>query len=449
MDAIQVDKLANKRTSLLKKNIGLSLIFKGGSIAVNFLLVPLLISYLNSEKYGIWLLLTSITTWASFCDFGLGNGLKNKLSEALAKNDLHVAKTYVSTTYAYVFIIVGLILGIFGLTENLIQWDKIVNSNLIQLNELRTIAIIIVGFFFMRFSLNQLFFVVAANQMTSINDLINFIINILSLCVVFILIKTTKSSLLTLSIAFCSIPVLVLFCSSVILYFGRFKEFKPSIKFVNFRIGKSLMNLGFQFFIIQVAGIIIFSTDNVIIASLLGPEEVTVYNIAFKYFSIITLGFSIICAPFWSAYTEAFERDDFKWIKSITRKLVKVWLLFLTGAILLVILTPWLYEIWVGKELKIPLVLSLSMALFVVLSSWASIFTTFVNGVGKIRLQLIFSIIAGLFNIPLSIFFVKNLGFGSAGVILATSICLSYGPLLSFIQYKKIISKTASGIWNK
>jgi len=449
MDALQVDKLANRRTALLKKNIGFSLLFKGGSIAINFLLVPLLITYLNSEKYGVWLLLTSITTWASFCDFGLGNGLKNKLSEALANDDYQKAKTYISTTYAYVFLIVISILAVYGFSEQFINWKSIVNSDLFSLEELRIIAIVIVGFFFLKFVLNQLLFVIAAKQQTAINDFLNFIVNALSLIIVLILIKTTESSLLTLSLAFCAIPVIVLFAASIFLYYGKFKRLRPSIKSVEFKTGKSLMNLGFQFFIIQIAGIVIFSTDNVIIANLLGPEEVSVYNIAFKYFSIITLGFSIICSPFWSAYTEAFERNDFKWIKGITSKLVKIWFLFFVGTIVILLLTPWLYELWIGNEIEIPLFLSISMALFVILSSWASIFTTFVNGVGKITLQLIFSIIAGLFNIPLSIFFVKNLELGSAGVILATCICLSYGPLLSFIQYQKIISKTATGIWNK
>jgi len=449
MDAIQAHTHAKKRTALLKKNIGFSLLFKGGSIAINFLLVPLLIAYLDTEKYGIWLLLTSITTWASFCDFGLGNGLKNKLSEALANNDFQKAKTYISTTYAYVILIVISILSIYAITEQFINWKTIVNSELFSLQELRLIVIVIVGFFFLKFTLNQLSFIIAAKQQTAINDLLNFIVNALSLVIVFILIKTTQSSLLLLSIAFCSIPVVVLGLASIYLYFGQFKKLKPSLKYVNFKAGRSLMNLGVQFFVIQIAGIVIFSTDNIIIANTLGPEEVSIYNIAFKYFSIITLGFSIICAPFWSAYTEAFERKDFNWIKGITDKLVKVWFLFLAGTLIIFLLAPKLYSVWIGTEIEIPNILSLYMAIFVILSSWASIFTTFVNGVGKIRLQLIFSIIAGLINIPLSIFFVKNLGLGSAGVILATSICLSYGPLLSFIQYKKIISNTAKGIWNK
>jgi len=449
MEAIQVEQRAHKRTRLVKKNILFSFFFKGGSIALNFLLVPMLIAFLGTEKYGIWLLLTSITTWASFCDFGLGNGLKNKLSEALAEEDHHKAKVYISTTYAYVFLIVSAITLIYFGVERFIPWTEVVNSNAIGLNELRLIAVVIIGFFFLKFGLNQLFFVIAAKQYTAINDVISFCINALSLLTVFILMNTTESSLQTLAIYFSCIPVAVLLISSIVLYTGPFKSIKPGLRFIEFNQGKALMNLGVQFFIIQVAGIVIFSTDNVIIANLLGPAEVTTYNIAFKYFSVITLGFSIICAPFWPAYTEAFHRSDFDWIKRITQKLVKIWLLFLAGTFLILFLTPFLYRFWVGDEIVIPLFLSISMATFVLLSSWASIYTTFVNGAGKIRLQLIFSIIAGISNIPLSIFFVKQLELGSSGVILATCICLSYGPLLSFIQYKKIITKTATGIWNK
>ncbi|MEM7161457.1 MAG: MATE family efflux transporter [Bacteroidota bacterium] len=449
MKAILVNKLANKRKKLLKKNILISFLFKGGSIGINFLLVPLLIAFLDQEKYGIWLLLTSITTWASFCDFGLGNGLKNKLSEALAEGDHHKAKVYISTTYAYVFVIVSVIMLIYFGIERFIPWTEVVNSSAIGLNDLRLIALVIIGFFFLKFGLNQLFFVIAAKQTTAINDVLTFCINALSLLTVFVLMNTMESSLQALAICFSCIPVAVLLIASIVLYTGPFKSIQPGLRFIEFKQGKALMNLGLQFFIIQVAGIVIFSTDNVIIANLLGPEEVTVYNIAFKYFGIITLGFSVICAPFWPAYTEAFHRGDFEWIKGITKKLVRIWLLFFAATLLILILTPILYKLWVGDEIHVPFFLSLSMAAFVLLSSWASIYTTFVNGAGKIRLQLIFSIIAGISNIPLSIFFVNHLGLGSSGVILATCICLSCGPLLSFVQYKKIITKTAKGIWNK
>lgn len=58
------------------------------------------------------------------------------------------------------------------------------------------------------------------------------------------------------------------------------------------------MSLGLKFFIIQVATILIFQTSNIIITQTLGPESVTVYNIAYKYFFALGMLFMIILSLF-------------------------------------------------------------------------------------------------------------------------------------------------------
>jgi len=62
-------------------------------------LVPVAINYLGKVEYGIWLTLASILSWLINLDFGIGNGLRNKLAESLALNDLKLARIYVSTSY--------------------------------------------------------------------------------------------------------------------------------------------------------------------------------------------------------------------------------------------------------------------------------------------------------------------------------------------------------------
>ena len=100
----------DKRDLLAYKNILISFTFKAGSVIIVFLLVPITIEYLNPTKYGIWLTISSVIGFAGIFDLGLGNGLRNKLSESLALKDFEAAKSYVSTAY---FIISGLILIIF------------------------------------------------------------------------------------------------------------------------------------------------------------------------------------------------------------------------------------------------------------------------------------------------------------------------------------------------
>ena len=88
------------RSDTTKKNISLLFIFNGFNFLFNIIIVRLTLDYLGQENYGIWVTLASVLTWFGYLDFGLGNGLRNKLAEAFAKDDLHLARVYVSTTYA-------------------------------------------------------------------------------------------------------------------------------------------------------------------------------------------------------------------------------------------------------------------------------------------------------------------------------------------------------------
>jgi len=209
------------------------------------------------------------------------------------------------------------------------------------------------------------------------------------------------------------------------------------------------LTLGFRFFLIQIASLIIFATDNLIITQIFTPADVTIYNIAFKYFYILSLVFGVILTPFWSAYTEAYTKGEFGWIKKVNAKLIKIWLIFIAIVFLMLLIAPTAYRIWVGSEIIIPEVLSILMAIFAIVTMWNNIFAYFLNGIGKIQLQLYNSVFVGILNIPLSIFFATYMNLGVSGVILATITCLFPSAIWAPLQYKKIINQTAIGIWNK
>jgi len=59
-------------------------------------------------------------------------------------------------------------------------------------------------------------------------------------------------------------------------------------------------------------------------------------------------------------------------------------------------------------------------------------------GTGKINLPLVLSVIITIVNIPLCIYLAKI--FSSAGVILATIICISMGTIFSPLQFFMITS---------
>lgn len=439
----------HQRSVKAKKNI-LALVFvKGISVLTSFVLVPLTITYLTPVNYGIWLTLYSIISWFGLLDLGLGNGLRNKFAEALANNDKNSARTYLSTAYAMLFLVMGGACGIFLIANQFLDWSSLLNVSPAQSAELGKVMAIIFGFFCMQLVIKLISVVLLADQKAAVAGSINTVSSIISLATVYILTKTTTGSLTYLATSIGVINVIVPLAVSFWFYKNRYKDYAPSLKYVNFKYAKNLMNVGLMFFLFQSTALLVVATDNVIIMKLFGPEEVTPYNIALKYFTPVTILFTIISNPLWSAYTEAFMQKDIDWIKRITKKVIKVWLLLILIVVPMIIFSGFAYELWVGKEIKIPYSLTILMAVYVLLSSWNQIFGNFINGIGKLRLAFYLTIFTALVNIPLCILLAKNAGWGLAGIIAASSISLIPDIILIPIQYLKIVNNKAKGIWNK
>ncbi len=439
----------HERSVKAKKNIIVSFGLKGVSVFITFLLVPLTLNYIDVTGYGIWLTLSSVLGWLNFFDIGLGNGLRNKFAEATAKNQNELARSYLSTTYAAFLIIIGGVYLLFLFINPLLNWTKILNTPSAMENGLSKLVLIVFTFFCLKFILQLIGTILTADQKPAITASFDVISGFFSLIIIFILTKTTNGSLLYLGTALSVTPVIVLLIASFIFYNKDYKYCKPSYRYVDFRYFKDLVGLGVKFFILQIAFIIIFSTDNIIITQIFGPSEVTPYNLAFKYFGIPIMIFSIIITPFWSAFTEAYAKNDISWIKSSMKKLIKIWVLFVAGVVFLLVVSNYFYLMWVGNKVIIPYLLSAFMGLFAIISTWNSIFANFINGVGKIKLQMYYAVFAMIINIPVSILFAKTLNMGSAGVILGTCVSIFVGSVFAPIQSIKILKGNAEGIWNR
>jgi len=209
------------------------------------------------------------------------------------------------------------------------------------------------------------------------------------------------------------------------------------------------MGLGIKYFVIQIVIVIIFTTDNLIINLLFGPQFVTPYNIAMKYMTAGIMLFNVILIPAWPAFTEATVLNDTLWIRKTIRLFIKLWFFFILVLILLVLFSDPFYKLWIGDKVIIPKSLTILMAIFAGQISFNRIFAHYVNSSGKLMLFTRLSIIEGIFNIPLSIFFAKTLGMGPEGVILATIVCLCVGCVAGPIQTYLLINGKATGVWNK
>lgn len=445
------NKLGTKtdRTKNIIKHVFFSFGYKGGSVLVSFLLVPLTINYLDTENYGIWLTISSFIAWFSFFDIGLGNGLQNKLAEAKAKGDMTLARGYVSSAYFTIGAVsLGLIL-IFTALNFFIDWTKVFNTSPNLQKDLCLLMPIVIGFFCLQLVVKLITTIYTADQHHSMQAKINFYTQAGSLVLIWIISKTSESSILVFGTIFSIFPVVILLGLNSFAFNKRYQDFKPSLHLWKKKYLKDIFGLGAVFFIIQISGVILFATDNFIISKLFSPAEVVPYNVAYKYMSMSTMLFSIIATPYWVSITDAYNRTDIEWIKNAMEHFQRISLLFIFLIGIMVWASQSIYNFWIGTRVHIDFSLTVLMAVFFSLSIFVTPYTIFLNGTGKIKLQAIQGASAAIINIPLSIFLSLFFELGTNGVILATIICFIPSLILNPIQYYKILTKKAVGIWDE
>jgi O-antigen/teichoic acid export membrane protein len=439
----------NDRTAKAGKNILYSFLIKGYSVVIQFALVPLTLHYLDKFHYGIWLTLASLLEWFNFFDIGIGHGLRNKLAEALAQNDIKLCKIYISTAYAFVASIFTGFIIIFCLINPFLHWASILNVSPALGHELQALVLYVFIFFCLRFVFNLISVVIYANQSPALNNLMGPLGSTLSFIAIYVLTKTTESSLFGAAMVLSASPLLVLILFNLLLFNTKYKHISPSFKYVNFKYANALLGLGVQFFVIQMSILVVFSTDNIILTQLFGPDQVTVYNIAFKYFTIALMINGIITYTFWTPFTEAYVKHDFEWIRKTLSKLDMISIILIAGVLISTLLADKLVYLWVGNAVSIPLSMKIALALYVIINLSAAPYNMFINGSGKIRLQLYMSIVSIITTIPLSYLFSKTLHFGPPGVTIAMVCTVLPNAILWRIQANKILNGTAANIWNK
>lgn len=437
------------RSIVVKKNIVGSFIIKGLSMLISLTLVPLTLNILDSEKYGIWITIYSIVNWFNIMDIGLGNGFRNKFAEAVALDYNSKAKKYVSSLYTSTFLISFGCLLIYSIIHLFLNWEEILNIPIYFDENISEIVFMIFGLFSFQFVFKNILTILLSLQKTALSNVIGLISQIVSLIVILFLGKSGFANLKTISLAFMLSPILVNGFTTFFLFKTRLRKYLPNKIEIDKDSIRNMMNLGIKFFFIQITTIVMFSSGNIIITQLYGPAEVTPYNITNQLFYSGMGIFSIITAPFWSAYTEAFTKKDFTWIKNSINRLNKIWMLFVVAIIIVLLFSPIIFKLWIGETVQIPFGLSISFALYVVILSWTSIYSQFLNGTGKIRIQLYISIIQFITNIPLAIFLAKVLDLGTVGIIMATNINLLLSAIILPIQVRKIYNQKVYGIWNE
>lgn len=439
--------IKDTRNRMLRNNILFSGILKIISLSTSLLIIPITINYLNNEIYGIWMTITSVLFWINTFDIGLGNGMRNYLTGAISRNDFNLGRRYISTTLALLTAIALTMAIIISVPMSILDFNQFFNTKALSNEGLRNALIVAIGFTLLNFVVKNIGLIFVAMQKYAINDLLSVSGNVIALGIIYLLTKFTTGNLLYVVLAYTATHSLIFMLAAIPLFI-KHPELRPSFKYFDKGLTRQIIGKGLSFFVIQISScLVIFGAANMFITQYCGPSAVTTYNIAYKYFNLLVIAYTIILAPMWNAYTDAYVKGDMKWIANNFNRTLKLWGISVIGGIIMLLGCQIFYHLWIGDNVSVPFTVSLSTLIYVCFFNLNNCVTYLINGLNKLKVQIVTS----LAFTAIYVLVVLSIGdkLGIEGVVLCMAGSYASMSIIHLYQCRLLIKNKAKGIWNQ
>jgi O-antigen/teichoic acid export membrane protein len=385
--------------------------------------LPLAVRYLGAERYGVWATITSTAVWVNLLDLGIANTLTNHISRAFGLNDKTYAARYFANALALTAGFTATAGTAFAFAFPRVNWIALFNvSATVDPHEVTFTVAVAVALMLLGLPCS-----LAGKLLAGYQELprYNFVLCAGAVASVFGLALgiALRVSMPVLFVVSAGCPTFASLATLLVTVTRTKPWLLPRPSLVQGSAIKDLLNSGLSFFLIQVAGVIVFSSDNLVVSHYLGAGEVTPYSVTWRLTGLAALLPSLIFPALWPAYAEAYARRDYAWIRStFSFTLRGTVALNLACALVFVLFGRQLIRVWAGPAAVPTNYLLLAMGVWVIISGFMSMESCLLAALNRTREQAMLSIVAAAVNLALSIALVRCIG--SLGVIGGT--LLSY-----------------------
>ena len=410
-----------RRVSGIVQGVVTGLAARGVGVAVSLVSVPLAIRYLGAERYGVWALIGSLLAWAQLADFGIGNGLTNALTTALGQDRIDQARRHISTAFA-VFGGIALLLGAATAAAwPWLHWSSIVgvHSRLGRAETGPAIAVAI-GLFLAGFPLSVIGRVYAASQEGRLSNYWGLGGRIAALVGLFVVTRTS-GGLVAVVISGFGIGLVTNVVSGIWLFRHHRPQLAPRLSLIHAGSARGLVRIGGQFFLIQIMALLVFETDNFVIAHFLGAAAVPPYSLTYSLFGYTGIIQSLLFSYMWVGFADAIARRDGAWVRRAFLANLAFSVLFTVVAVIpLVFVAKPFIAIWAGPSVVPPMHLVYWIAGWSLINAYCSPIACLLAAASRLRWQMIYAAMATAVNLAISISLVRS--WGASGVIAGTVI---------------------------
>ena len=399
---------------------------------VMFVIVPIALNYLGPEKYGLWMAATSLVMiLTSFGDGGISNSLITATAKANERLGTKGVRQVIGSATAIIIPISISICFVAYFATKFVDWKWLFNlqSSLLAIEVEKVVLVVVFG--------------VAANFVVSIImrarhglqqiPAASFWDTLASLSIIPALyyVIIMQLDMVWVAAAVVLTPSFVKAIGS--LYFlARNTVLIPKVNDIQFANSKDIAAGGFVFFIITISQAIAIQSDQVLIANIIGTEDVADYSIMNRLFTVPYIIANFMLLALWPAFSTASARGDNKWIRSTFWKVF--WLLGIFGLVATTLLYFFIDEIlglWVGDAIRPDFWLSIGMLFYSIFLVIVGICSTLFVSMDIRRPQIWISISMMVVNLPLSYVLIHKIGAG--GAIIATAVSYLFCMIIPYL----------------
>ena len=405
---------------------------RGTALVLSLASVPLTLPHLGPERFGMWMTINSVVVLVSFADLGLGNGVMTLVAEDEGRDDRRAAAAHSSNAF---FGLAGAALALgalFAAIQPITPWHDVYNVSSSQaVSEAGSATAIAMACFLVTLPLS-----VARNVQLGCQEGLRKGVwdaagNVLSLAGI-VLVVALDGSLPWLVAAFAGGPVVAALANSLDWFLRVRPELRPRLELLRRDVTTQLLRMGSVYMVLQLAAVVAFFSDALILAHVLGPESVTDYSVAWKLFSVVSLTLSVAMMPLWPAYSEAAARHDAAWVRATLWRSVKLTVgVALPASLLLLAVGSPAIDLWSDGGADPPLALLAALAAWTVIGALGNALAMLFNALRVIRLQLVVAVLMAAVNVPLSIALAHAVGV--EGVVLGTLLSYTFVALVPLL----------------
>ncbi|ELJ8853301.1 hypothetical protein RUL21_001253, partial [Vibrio parahaemolyticus] len=359
----------------LLNDVILGYVFRILLMIISYMTIPLTLKYLGKSLYSEWVVVLSFIMWLGVSDLGISNSMRNYITKSIESKDKQIQSgvNYSFSLMLVISLMILLVINVYNYMSGLEYSFACFTLTLVLIN--------------LPFTISQAILLGSQNSPRQQRyQLYNGLI-VISGVYLFLLFDLDKNLLLMSILYFLGIVSISYNSWRYIL--KNLKIELPKVINIKKERHRELEGNSFIFFIIQVSGLIVFSTDFYLMSLFFNSDAVTEYFLIDKLYSTFNIFITILLVPIWGYMAKAKENNNFLWIR---QKLLLLISLFFILSLFLYLISNYdflIIEKWTGINDIKSFDKSDSIYFFVgsIFLAFNSLFTIVANGLNIIKIQ--------------------------------------------------------------